>query len=73
MRCRAVLTIAIGRWNQGAQVSAEAVNGKDPVERIKRLMQLCHDELPPPEPELNFMIRQQNLWVVSGSGNLPRA
>jgi hypothetical protein len=52
MRCRAVLTIAIGRWNQGAQVSAEAVNGKDPVERIKRLMQLCHDELPPPEADV---------------------
>jgi hypothetical protein len=31
------------------------VNGKDPVERIKRLMQLCQDELPPPEPELPFI------------------
>jgi hypothetical protein len=63
MRCRAVLTIAIGRWNQGAQVSAEAVNGKDPVERIKRLMQLCHDELPPPEPELNFINELSRLSI----------
>ena len=31
------------------------MNGKDPVERIKRLMQLCHDELPPSQPELPFI------------------
>jgi hypothetical protein len=31
----------------GAQSSAAAINGKDPVERIKRLMQLCRDKPPP--------------------------
>ncbi|KJC57524.1 hypothetical protein UP10_28505 [Bradyrhizobium sp. LTSPM299] len=55
MKCRAVLVAAMGYWERGAQLSAAAVNGKDPVERIKRLMQLCHDELPPPEPELPFI------------------
>jgi hypothetical protein len=55
MKCRAVLVVAMAYWERGAQLSAAAVNGKDPVERIKRLMQLCHDELPPPEPELPFI------------------
>jgi hypothetical protein len=55
MKCRAVLVAAMGYWERGAQLPAAGVNGKDPVERIKRLMQLCHDELPPPEPELPFI------------------
>ncbi len=55
MKCRAVLVVATGYWERGAQLSAAGVNGKDPVERIKRLMQLCQDELPPPEPELPFI------------------
>jgi hypothetical protein len=55
MKCRAVLIAAMGYWERGAQLSAVAVNTKDPIERIKRLMQLCHDELPPPEPELPFI------------------
>jgi hypothetical protein len=54
-KCRAVLVAALGCWGRGAQTPAEAVNGKDPVERVKRLMQLCHDELPPPRPELPFI------------------
>ena len=29
-----------------------AIGGKDPVERIRRLLQKCPDELPPPAPEL---------------------
>ena len=28
---------------------------------------------PPDEPWQSLRARQQNLWVVSGSGNLPRA
>jgi hypothetical protein len=55
MKCRAVLVSALGYWARGAQTSADGVNSKDPLERIKRLMQLCHDELPPPEPELPFI------------------
>jgi hypothetical protein len=34
-------------FESGAQSSAAAINGKDPVERIKRLMQLCRDKPPP--------------------------
>jgi hypothetical protein len=55
MKCRAVLVAALGYWARGAQTSANGVNGKDPIERIKRLMQLCHDELPLPQPELPFI------------------
>lgn len=55
MKCRAVLIAAMGYWARGAQTSAAGVNGKDSVERIRRLMLLCHDELPPPQPELPFI------------------
>jgi hypothetical protein len=43
------------RWNLGDIVPARDVGGKDPVERIRRLMKQCHDELPPVEPELPFI------------------
>jgi hypothetical protein len=36
-----------GYLKSGAQSSAAAINGKDPVERIKRLMQLCRDKPTP--------------------------
>jgi hypothetical protein len=32
-----------------------AIGGKDPVERIRRLLQQCPDELPPPAPEFPFI------------------
>ena len=35
---------------------ARDVGGKDAVERIRRLMKRCHDELPPTEPELPFIL-----------------
>jgi hypothetical protein len=31
------------------------VGGKDVIERIRRLMLKCRDQLPPPEPELPFI------------------
>jgi hypothetical protein len=54
-RCRAVLTTSLVRWNAGDVQPAKDVGGKDAVERIRRLMKQCHDELPPPDPELPFI------------------
>ncbi|MBM7045229.1 hypothetical protein [Rhizobium lusitanum] len=54
-RCRAVLSEAVARWNFGDIRPAFGVMGKDPVERIKRLMGKCSDELPPREPLLTFI------------------
>lgn len=54
-RCRAVLATSLVRWNLGDTVPARDVGGKDPVERVRRLMKQCHDELPPAEPELPFI------------------
>ena len=34
---------------------ANSVGGKDVIERIRRLMLKCHDQLPPREPELPFI------------------
>jgi hypothetical protein len=54
-RCRAVLATTLVRWNLGDIAPARDVGGKDAVERIRRLMKKCHDELPPAEAELPFI------------------
>jgi hypothetical protein len=54
-RCRAVLATSIARWNLGDTAPARDVGGKDAIERIRRLIQKCHDELPPAVPELAFI------------------
>ena len=54
-RCRAVLATSLVRWNLGDITPARDVGGKDAVERIRRLIRQCHDELPPSEPELPFI------------------
>ncbi|WP_338693202.1 hypothetical protein V5279_43350 [Bradyrhizobium sp. 26S5] len=54
-RCRAVLATSLALWNVGDTRPARDVGGRDAVERIRRLMKQCHDELPPPEPELPFI------------------
>jgi hypothetical protein len=54
-RCRAVLATSLALWNVGDARPARDVGGKDAVERIRRLMKQCRDELPPPEPELPFI------------------
>jgi hypothetical protein len=59
-RCRAVLATSLVRWNLGDIVPARDVGGKDAVERIRRLMKQCHDELPPAEPELPFISDADN-------------
>lgn len=55
-QCRSALAVAVGGWVVGdrAQV-VKSVKSKDAVERIRMLMKRCHDELPPPEPELPFV------------------
>lgn len=54
-RCRAVLATALARWNLGDIAPARDVGGKDAVERIRRLMKQCQDELPPAQAELPFI------------------
>lgn len=54
-RCWGVLATALAMWNVGDIMPAKAVGGNDPVERIRRLMGQCRDELPSPEPELPFI------------------
>jgi hypothetical protein len=54
-RCMAVLYTSLALWNVGDSRPARDVGGKDAVERIRRLMQQCHDELPPAAPELPFI------------------
>lgn len=55
-QCRAVLATKLPAWNLGDIAPANGVGGKDVIERIRRLMLKCHDELPPSEPELPFII-----------------
>jgi hypothetical protein len=55
VQCREVLSAATRRWVLGDVRAAHQVNGKDPVERIRRLLSQCQDELPPLEPELPFI------------------
>src|SRR5262249_53523231 len=54
-RCRGVLATSLSMWGAGALAPARDVGGKDVVERVRRLMKRCHDELPPGEPELPFI------------------
>lgn len=55
-RCRASLATALARWNVGDDQPAKPVYGKDPVERIRRLLGQCGDELPTPETDLPFIV-----------------
>lgn len=54
-QCRAVLATKLPAWNLGDISPANDVGGKDVIERIRRLMLKCRDQLPPPEPELPFI------------------
>lgn len=54
-QCRATLLTALAQWNFGDITAAKDVRGRDPVERIRRLLGKCHDELPPDEPEVPFI------------------
>lgn len=54
-RCRAALATGLALWNTSDLHPVRDVGGKDAIERIRRLLRQCHDELPPPEPELPFI------------------
>ena len=54
-RCRSVLATALPAWNLGGTQPSRVVNGHNPVEHIRRLMEMCQDQLPPPEPEFPFV------------------
>ncbi|ODM73104.1 hypothetical protein A6X20_38755 [Bradyrhizobium elkanii] len=45
IQCKEVLSAATRRWVPGGIAPAHAVNGKDSVERIRRLMAQCQDNL----------------------------
>jgi hypothetical protein len=55
MKCRSTLAVAAARWRLGDIAPAKAVDGKDAVELLRRLLRRCQDETPPPEPELPFI------------------
>ena len=54
-QCRAALATILPSWNMGETRALPPVNGKDPVERLRRLLIVCPDELPRPESELPFI------------------
>jgi hypothetical protein len=54
-RCRASLELAASFWERGQEAqAARQVGGRDPVERIRRLLASCPDEVPP-EVDLPFV------------------
>jgi len=54
IRCRAALATVLPMWGRG-ETRTINVAGRNPVERIRRLLKACPDELPRPEPELTFI------------------
>jgi hypothetical protein len=62
-RCRAVLATALSRWSAGDGQPVRDVGQRDPVERVRRLMALCHDQLPPKPPELPVMEGQSRFGI----------
>src|SRR4051794_10781249 len=55
-QCRAVLVSALPMWDRMNNVAASGVGPKDPVELVRRLMEKCRDTVPPPEPEIPFVV-----------------
>jgi hypothetical protein len=56
LQCQSSLTSALSVWDVGDQGSPVRSNtGKDPVERIRRILIVCPDENPPPYPDLAFI------------------
>jgi hypothetical protein len=56
LQCQSSLTSALTMWDaadQGPPVRSNS--GKDPVERIRRILSVCPDENPPPYPDLTFI------------------
>jgi hypothetical protein len=55
IRCRSALSSALARWSAGDSQPVRDVGQKDPIERIRRLLMQCRDELPPAQPEISFV------------------
>ncbi len=53
-RCRGSLATALARWNVG-DTSRVMGLGRDPVERIRRLLLQCRDKPPDPTSDLQFI------------------
>jgi len=79
LQCRSALISALSTWDVGDQQRrVQSVGGKDPVERIRRILAGCPDEIPPLCPELTFIPDasartsvQQDIraaWIDYGAG-----
>ena len=56
LQCQSSLTSALSVWDVGDQNRpVRSGSGKDPVERIRRILGVCPDENPPPYPDLTFI------------------
>jgi hypothetical protein len=56
LQCQSCLTSALSIWDVGGQgPPVKNASGKDPVERIRRILAVCPDESPPPYPDLGFI------------------
>jgi hypothetical protein len=58
--CRGSLATTLARWNVGDTSRMQPHFGRDPVERIRRLLLQCRDKLPEPASELPF-IKEANV------------
>jgi hypothetical protein len=57
LQCQSSLTSALSVWDVGDQgPPVRNSSGKDPVERIRRILAVCPDENPPPYPDLAFIL-----------------
>jgi hypothetical protein len=56
LQCRSTLMSALSIWDVGdIQRKVTPVNGKDPIERMRRILAECPDENPPSIPDLHFI------------------
>jgi hypothetical protein len=56
LQCQSSLTSALSVWDVGDRDRpVRTGSGKDPVERIRRILAVCPDEIPPLYPDLAFI------------------
>lgn len=56
LQCRSSLTSAMSAWDAlHPEIIASNIGGRDPIERIRRIMATCPDENSPPVPDLAFI------------------